>query len=59
MSWSDIPTCKEQGVDIEYQMLRGMFLPGKVTADQTAFYVDLFKRSPRRLNTRSTWKTRR
>jgi tripartite-type tricarboxylate transporter receptor subunit TctC len=25
-------------------MLRGIFLPGKVTADQSAFYVDLFKK---------------
>jgi tripartite-type tricarboxylate transporter receptor subunit TctC len=25
-------------------MLRGMFLPGKVTPEQTAFYVDLFKK---------------
>src|SRR5690349_21122750 len=44
MSWNDIPTCKEQGVDVEYLMLRAMFLPGKVSADQTAFYVDLFKK---------------
>jgi tripartite-type tricarboxylate transporter receptor subunit TctC len=44
MSWNDIPTCPEQGVDVTYQMLRAMFLPGKVTAEQTAFYVDLFKK---------------
>jgi tripartite-type tricarboxylate transporter receptor subunit TctC len=25
-------------------MLRAFFLPGKVQADQTAFYVDLFKK---------------
>jgi tripartite-type tricarboxylate transporter receptor subunit TctC len=25
-------------------MLRAMFLPGKVTAEQTAFYEDLFKK---------------
>src|SRR5215211_2002538 len=24
-SWNDIPTCKEQGLDIEYLMLRGIF----------------------------------
>src|SRR5436853_4380382 len=41
MSWNDIPTCKEEGLDIQYLMLRAMFLPGKVTAEQTAFYVDL------------------
>src|SRR5213595_1164724 len=44
MSWNDIPTCKEQGVDVQYLMLRAMFLPGKVTAEQTAFYVDLFQK---------------
>jgi tripartite-type tricarboxylate transporter receptor subunit TctC len=44
MSWNDIPTCREQGVDVQYLMLRAMFLPGKVTAEQTAFYVDLFKK---------------
>ena len=43
-SWNDIPTCREQGVDVQYLMLRAMFLPGKVTAEQTAFYVDLFKK---------------
>jgi tripartite-type tricarboxylate transporter receptor subunit TctC len=44
MSWNDIPTCKELGIDVQYLMLRAMFLPGKVTAEQTAFYVDLFKK---------------
>lgn len=43
-SWGDIPTCKEVGLDVEYLMLRSIFLPGGVTADQTAFYVDLFKK---------------
>jgi len=43
-SWNDIPTCKEQGIDVQYLMLRAMFLPGKVTAEQTAFYTDLFKK---------------
>ena len=43
-SWADIPTCKEEGLDVQYLMLRAMFLPGKVTPEQTAFYVDLFKK---------------
>jgi len=43
-SWADIPTCKEEGLDVQYLMLRAMFLPGKVTPDQTTFYVDLFKK---------------
>ncbi len=44
MSWNDVPTCKEQGLDVQYTMLRGIFLPGKVAPDVAAFYVDLFKR---------------
>src|SRR5215467_12317973 len=43
-SWNDIPTCKEQGLDVQYLMLRAFFLPGKVTPEQAAFYVDLFKK---------------
>ena len=43
-AWSDIPTCKESGVDVEYQMLRGIFMPGGATPDQVAFYLDLFKK---------------
>jgi putative tricarboxylic transport membrane protein len=44
MSWNDIPTCKGEGLDVQYLMLRAMFLPGKVTAEQKAFYVDLFQK---------------
>ncbi|HEX8666719.1 MAG TPA: tripartite tricarboxylate transporter substrate-binding protein [Beijerinckiaceae bacterium] len=43
-SWGDIPTCKSEGLDVEYTMLRGIFLPPKVPQDATAFYVDLFKK---------------
>ena len=41
-SWNDVPTCKEEGLDVQYLMLRAMFLPGKVTSEQSAFYVELF-----------------
>ncbi len=41
MAWGDIPTCKESGLDIEYLMLRGIFMPGGVTPDQVKFYVDI------------------
>ena len=44
MSWNDIPTCKDQGLDVQYLMLRAMFLPGKVTAEEITFYVDLFRK---------------
>ncbi|MGY4307239.1 putative tricarboxylic transport membrane protein [Bradyrhizobium sp. USDA 4369] len=43
-SWNDIPTCKEQGLDVQYLMLRAMFLPGKVNQEQQEFYVDLFSK---------------
>jgi len=43
-SWADIPTCPSQGLNVTYQMLRGMFMPGKVTKDQQAYYVGLFKK---------------
>ncbi len=43
-SWADIPTCKEKGMDIEYLMLRGIFMPGGVTPDQTQYYVDLMRK---------------
>jgi len=44
MSWNDIPTCKEAGVDVDYLMLRGIFMPGGVSKDQVDFYVSLFKK---------------
>ncbi len=43
-SWSDIPTCKEGGLDIEYLMLRGIFMAPRVTQDQVDYYVNLFKK---------------
>src|SRR3954463_15348661 len=44
MSWNDIPTCKEAGLDTNYLMLRGIFMPGGVTPEQVQFYVDLLKK---------------
>src|SRR5262245_12250984 len=44
MAWSDIPTCREGGVDMDYQMLRGIFMAPGVKPEQVAYYVDLFKR---------------
>ncbi|WP_256365969.1 Bug family tripartite tricarboxylate transporter substrate binding protein [Tardiphaga sp. vice304] len=43
-TWKDIPTCKSQGLDIEYVMLRGIFMSPKATKDQVAYYVDLFQK---------------
>lgn len=44
MSWNDIPTCKESGVDVDYLMLRGIFASPGVKQDQVDYYVNLFKR---------------
>jgi putative tricarboxylic transport membrane protein len=44
MSWSDIPTCREQGIDAQYLMLRGILMPKGVTGEQLQYYVDLLKR---------------
>lgn len=45
MSWSDVPTCVSQGVNIEeYRFPRTVFMPGDVTAEQRQFYVDLLKK---------------
>jgi|SRR5665213_427677 len=41
MSWNDIPTCKEQGLNVEYLMLRGIFMPGGATPDMVKYYVDV------------------
>ena len=45
LAWSDIPTCKEQGLDVDYLMLRGIFMPGGVTPEQVNFYVGVFKKA--------------
>ena len=44
MSWADIPTCKEGGLDVDYLMLRGIFMAPGVTPEQVAYYIDLFKK---------------
>jgi len=44
MSWYDIPTCKDSGLDVEYLMLRGIFMPGGVTQDQVQYYIDVLKK---------------
>jgi putative tricarboxylic transport membrane protein len=41
MSWNDIPSCKSAGIDVDYLMLRGIFMAGGVTDAQRAYYVSL------------------
>jgi len=40
--WAEVPTCKESGLDIEYQMLRGIFAAPGVEQEVVDYYVDLF-----------------
>ena len=43
-SWADIPTCKETGLDVDYLMLRGIFMPGGVTPAQVNYYVEVLRK---------------
>ncbi|HEY7663192.1 MAG TPA: tripartite tricarboxylate transporter substrate-binding protein [Xanthobacteraceae bacterium] len=44
LAWDSIPTCKSQGLDMEYLMLRGIFMPPGATKDQVDYYVGLFQK---------------
>jgi putative tricarboxylic transport membrane protein len=44
VAWSDIPTCKTQGLDVEYLMLRGVFMAPGVTEEQVNYYVELLNK---------------
>lgn len=41
--WKDVPTMKELGHDIEYQMLRGIFGPPNMPTEAAAFYLGMFR----------------
>lgn len=45
MSWSDIPTCKESDVPIEFQMPRTIWLPAGVSPEVVAFYSNLMAKA--------------
>jgi tripartite-type tricarboxylate transporter receptor subunit TctC len=53
MSWYDIPTCENSGLDVEYLMLRGVFMPGGVTQEQVDYYIDLLNK----VRATPDWKT--
>jgi len=44
LAWDSIPTCKSAGLDVEYLMLRGYFMPPGVSKDMVDYYIDLFKK---------------
>lgn len=43
-AWSEIPTCKSAGVDLDYQMMRGVFLPAGTSGEEASFYANLLQR---------------
>jgi putative tricarboxylic transport membrane protein len=43
-SWNDVPTCKSQGLDIEYLMLRGIFTTPDASKDVVDYYIGLFQK---------------
>jgi len=45
-SWHDIPTCKEQGLDIggSYHQPRTIWLPGGVKPEEQKYWVDVMKK---------------
>jgi tripartite-type tricarboxylate transporter receptor subunit TctC len=44
LAWDSIPTCKSSGLDIEYLMLRGFFMPPGVKPEVVDYYVNLMKK---------------
>jgi putative tricarboxylic transport membrane protein len=43
-SWASIPTCISQGLNMEYLMLRGIFMSPGATPEQVNYYVEMFKK---------------
>ena len=44
LSWGDIPTCREAGLDVQYLMLRGIFMSPGVPQEAVDWYVALLKK---------------
>jgi putative tricarboxylic transport membrane protein len=44
LGWDSIPTCKSQGLDMEYLMLRGIFTTPGATKDQVDYYIGLLQK---------------
>ena len=43
-AWGDVPTCKSQGLDVDYQMLRGIFMAPGVSKEQVDYFVGVLKK---------------
>ena len=59
-SWNDIPTCKEEGLDVQYLMLRA-HVPARQGDGRAAGVLcrPVPEGRRRRRNTRTTWRSRR
>ena len=44
VAWGDIPTCQSQGLNMEYRVLRGIFMAPGVSPEQVNYYVDLVRK---------------
>ncbi len=44
MAWSDIPTCASQGIAVDYEMLRGIFMPPGVPGDARDYFRELMQK---------------
>jgi tripartite-type tricarboxylate transporter receptor subunit TctC len=44
LAWDSIPTCKSEGLDVEYVMLRGFFMPPGVSKEAVDYYVGVLKK---------------
>jgi tripartite-type tricarboxylate transporter receptor subunit TctC len=42
MSWADIPVCKDSGLNVDYLMLRGIFMAPGVKPEHVNYYIGLF-----------------
>jgi putative tricarboxylic transport membrane protein len=52
---ADVPTAKEQGYDVQWPIVRGFYVPPKITDEQYAYWVDAI----RRLNADPEWQKAR
>jgi putative tricarboxylic transport membrane protein len=40
-SWNDVPTCREQNLDVQYKMMRSVFAPPGIPTAAVTYYQDL------------------
>jgi putative tricarboxylic transport membrane protein len=43
-SWKDVPSCRSKGLDVEYLMLRGIFMGPGAKQAQVDYFINVFKR---------------